>query len=200
MRSLASNVFISEISPCVCQLQWKARDTTESGSRFNRFYAISTSSLRYLSSISREDTFPQWGFLEQMVQPSPSQSWEQGRIWSCRFFVPRRTSFPTCVCMNACSSQLATRRSRWSVAQFARPRGSQVPLHKHTLGASRHACKQHLVVIINMSMFILNVTILLRALNHLETLCFYVMWLAFIVPTKVILLYCKHVISNPDCF
>lgn len=36
------SVFISKFPSCICQLQWKARDTTESGSRFNRFHAIST--------------------------------------------------------------------------------------------------------------------------------------------------------------
>lgn len=66
------SVFIRENPSCVCQLRWKARDTTESGSRLNRFHAISCHSSRYLSSISRGEIFPQWGFLEQLAQPNPA--------------------------------------------------------------------------------------------------------------------------------
>lgn len=35
-------VFIIMVLSCICQLEWKARDTTESGSRLNHFHAIST--------------------------------------------------------------------------------------------------------------------------------------------------------------
>lgn len=56
-------VFISEISSCVCQLQWKARDTTESGSRLNRFHAISATLRGICLPLGEEKFSHSGGFL-----------------------------------------------------------------------------------------------------------------------------------------
>lgn len=94
------SVFIRENPSCVCQLRWKARDTTESGSRLNRFHAISCHSSRYLSSISRGEIFPQWGFLEQLAQPNPASLENEAACCFILFlfFFPffKHSSFPTC--------------------------------------------------------------------------------------------------------
>lgn len=94
------SVFIRENPSCVCQLRWKARDTTECGSRLNRFHAISCHSSRYLSSISRGEIFPQWGFLEQLAQSKPASLENEAAccfilfLFFFSFF--KHSSFPTC--------------------------------------------------------------------------------------------------------
>lgn len=66
------SVFIREDPSCVCQLRWKARDTTESGSRLNRFHAISATLRGICLPLAEEKFSHSGGFLEQLVQPNPA--------------------------------------------------------------------------------------------------------------------------------
>lgn len=66
------SVFISKVPSCVCQLHWKAKDTTECGSRFNRFHAISTALRGICLPLAEERLSHSGGFLKQLVQSNPA--------------------------------------------------------------------------------------------------------------------------------
>lgn len=87
------SVFISKVSSCICQPQWKARDTTESGSRFNRFHAISTTRRGVCLPLAEETLSHTGGFLSSWYRPNPA-SLECRSEWSCRFCSQAFLIFP----------------------------------------------------------------------------------------------------------
>lgn len=119
------SVFISKVPSCICQPQWKARDTTEFGSRFNRFHAISTTLWGVCLPLAGGETFPQWGFffLEQLVRPQPLPVWWGTKGSEAAGFVPKHSWVPTCVRLqpDGLSWELAAMRSRWGEVQSAQP-------------------------------------------------------------------------------
>lgn len=102
LASRVSSVFSLARSPsCICQPQWKARDTTESGSRFNRFHAISTALWGVCLPLAEERLSHSGGFSSSWYRPTLPVLRTDGGEWSCRFFfffVPKHSLFPTCVC------------------------------------------------------------------------------------------------------
>lgn len=63
LASSVSSVFsLAKVPSCICQPQWKARDTTESGSRFNRFHAIFTALRGVCPPLGEERLSHTWGF------------------------------------------------------------------------------------------------------------------------------------------
>lgn len=134
---ISISVFISKVPPCVCQLQWKARDTTESGSRFNCFHAISTALRGICLPLAEERLSHSGGFSSSWYSPTlPVLRTLENE--TAGFFVPKHSSFPTCMCPQHERFFLKTGNNevRWGEVQFAQPRESQASLH--TLGASRH--------------------------------------------------------------
>lgn len=94
LSSLESSVFISEIPSCVCQLQWKARDTTESRSRLNRFHAISAI-LRGICLPLAEETFSHsGGFMSSWCNPMLPVL--RMKLHLILFSPLRHSLFPTC--------------------------------------------------------------------------------------------------------
>lgn len=78
------SVFISKVPSCICQPQWKARDTTESGSRFNRFHAISTTRRGVCLPLTEETLSHTGGSSSSWYRPNPASL----KCWgerSCRF-------------------------------------------------------------------------------------------------------------------
>lgn len=85
--------FISKVS-CICQPQWKASDTTESRSRFNRFHAISTTCRGVCLPLAEETVSHTGGFLSSWWRPNPaSLEWEKNEAAG---FVPKHSSYSTC--------------------------------------------------------------------------------------------------------
>lgn len=116
------SVFISKVPSCICQLQWKARDTTESGSRFNRFHAISTALRGVCLPLAEERLSHTGGFSSSWHSPALPVLRTEGN--EAAGFVPKHSLFPTCIWHAAWwlfFKKLATTRSRWGEVQFAQP-------------------------------------------------------------------------------
>lgn len=105
-------VFISKVPSCISQLQWKARDTTECGSRFNRFHAISTALRGVCLPLAEERLSHTGGFSNSWYSPTRVW-WTEGN--EAVGFVPKHSLFPTCIWPqpDGFSWNLAEMRSRW---------------------------------------------------------------------------------------
>lgn len=87
------SVFIREDPSCVCQLRWKARDTTESGSRLNRFHAISATLRGICLPLAEEKFSHSGGFLSSWYSPTlPALRMKLHVV----LFYLKHSSFPTC--------------------------------------------------------------------------------------------------------
>lgn len=95
---ISISVFISKVPPCVCQLQWKARDTTESGSRFNCFHAIATALRGICLPLAEERLSHSGGFSSSWYSPTLPVLRTKLENEAAGFFVPKHSSFPTCIC------------------------------------------------------------------------------------------------------
>lgn len=138
------SVFISKVPSCICQLQWKARDTTESGSRFNRFHAISTA-LRGVCLPLAEERLSHTSGCSSSWYSSTLPVLKTGGEWGCRFLFP---SIPHCP--PAYAHSMTAFLENWQQRGPDEVRCNLLGLEKvrclcakHTLCASRRTYKQH---------------------------------------------------------
>lgn len=90
------SVFIRENPSCVCQLRWKARDTTESGSRLNRFHAISATLRGICLPLAEEKFSHSGGFSSSWYSPTLPALRMKLHVVSFYFFYLKHSPFPTC--------------------------------------------------------------------------------------------------------
>lgn len=115
------SVFINKVPSCICQLQWKARDTTESGSRFNRFHAISTTLRGVCLPLAEERLSHTGGFSSSWYSPTlPGLRMEENEAVASVLSIPRFPPAWWLFCL------MAAMRSRWGEVQFTQPGNSQV--------------------------------------------------------------------------
>ena len=198
------SVFISKVPSCICQLQWKARDTTESGSRFNRFHAISTALRGVCLPLAEERLSHTGGFLSSWYSPTLQRlengEGDEAAGFCSQAFLISHLHMPTAWWLFSKTGNNEV-QMRWGAICSAQRKSGVFA--QHTLSARRSTQKQQSIMIINMSkLYSLRANFMncIKLLGPVETLYFNLMWLAFIVPTKVILPHCKHVISNPNYF
>lgn len=195
------NVFISKVPSCVCQPQWKARDTTERGSRFNRFHAI-CAALRGICLPLGEGRLSHSGGFSRAAGTSPTlpvlrtEGTDAAGFCSKIFLILHLcTPAARILCFSTWRPAANEVQMRWSAIY---------PFRCCVVCSSVHARTSRVaIMIINMSvLYFLRGTFMksVKRFGPLQILCFNLMWLALVVPTKVILLYCKHVISNSNYF
>lgn len=118
------NVFISKVPSCVCQLQWKARDTTECGSRFNRFHAI-CAALRGICLPLGEGRLSHSGGFSRAAGLTPTLPVLRMEGTDAAEFCSKHSSFSTCArpqhgyFVFLLEDRRPT-RSRWGEVQFTR--------------------------------------------------------------------------------
>lgn len=115
------SVFINKVPSCICQLQWKAKDTTESGSRFNRFHAISTTLRGVCLPLAEERLSHTGGFSSSWYSPTlPGLRMDGDEAAASVLNIPRFPPAWWLFCV------LAAMGSRWGEVQFTQPGDSQV--------------------------------------------------------------------------
>lgn len=126
LASRVSSVFSLARSPsCICQPQWKARDTTESGSRFNRFHAISTALWGVCLPLAEERLSHSGGFSSSWYRPTlPVLRTDGGGMkLQVFFFFCSQAFLISHLRMPAawwlCLKKLPTTRSRWGELRFS---------------------------------------------------------------------------------